>query len=936
MVYDYYEGTFQGADQYGNLGDLKTATVKDADDNVLGTDYYRYYTPGQSGGYGQGHGLKYVFDAESYARLSAAVGNPALAADAAVAPYAQHYFQYDQYRRAARHDIQRVGGSETDGIGTFTYEYHVNTGFSTDTNAWQYKTIETLPDGNQNTVYCNPWGLILLKDFSDVDDPANPSLSGQQWLTYYRYDSVGRLVEEAQPSAVTDYEIDANNSLSVTLADYAGLISLTDYYASTTATDATAGGVKGFLYQTKIKQGELGAPVLQETKTYYDKTYSGRTNVVPAADTVYRNADGTGAQTISYAYTWHTGTVAVQSQTVSLPIITTGQNGPNSADTTSVFFDLYGRPVWTKDADGYLAYTAYDALTGAAIKTITDVDTGETTDFTGLPAGWTTPTGAGLHLVATREVDPLGRTTKSVDPNGNVSYLVYDDAGHEIRSYAGWNATTHTVTGSVAVYREDWAGNYTETLAFAWNDAGGLPVDAQGRPTGAESLADARAVIQSLSRSLLNSAGQVTQSRDYFDLTGVTYSTTRNLGTEGTNYLETETVYGLWGDTVKVVDPSGTIRTSQFDALGRLTAVLVGTDDLPGTSDMAIVQENVFDNNAPGDGNLTQVTLHPGAGLADRVTQHTYDWRNRLISTKEGVDNIADTATNRPITYLVLDNLGQVVDQRLYDGDAVSLASLGATGGVPNAPASSLLRAQSILAYDSQGRLFQVTENDVDQSSGSVLSSRTTDYWYDRRGELMKVRSPGGSVTKLQYDGARRVALQAVTDGGGDMAWVDATTLDDDEITEQTAYAYDDNGNLTSAVDLLTHSTSYEYDALDRVTTQTDANQAATVYSYDPAGNLHSLTDPEQNTTTWAYDLLHRPVEESTSFGTRYAAYDALGNLLRSTDRNGARDHLCLRSARLPHRRELARRPARSRPHVHLDLRLAGRPAHRLRLGRRV
>jgi hypothetical protein len=99
-----------------------------------------------------------------------------------------------------------------------------------------------------------------------------------------------------------------------------------------------------------------------------------------------------------------------------------------------------------------------------------------------------------------------------------------------------------------------------------------------------------------------------------------------------------------------------------------------------------------------GDGNLTQATLYPGAGLADRVTQYAYDWRDRLITTKEGVEATEDSSTNRPITYLVLDNMGAVVDQRTYDGDGVSLASLGATNGVPNAPSSSLLRAQTVAA----------------------------------------------------------------------------------------------------------------------------------------------------------------------------------------------------------------------------------------------
>ena len=42
-------------------------------------------------------------------------------------------------------------------------------------NSWKYKTIETLPDGNQNIVYCNVLGEVMLKVFYDINDAGNPS-----------------------------------------------------------------------------------------------------------------------------------------------------------------------------------------------------------------------------------------------------------------------------------------------------------------------------------------------------------------------------------------------------------------------------------------------------------------------------------------------------------------------------------------------------------------------------------------------------------------------------------------------------------------------------------------------------------------------------------------------------------------------------------------
>ena len=71
---------------------------------------------------------------------------------------------------------------------------------------------------------------------------------------------------------------------------------------------------------------------------------------------------------------------------------------------------------------------------------IVDVNTADTSEFTDLPSGWTTPTGGGLNLVTTDQVDALGRTTEETSPAGNVTYYVYLDAQHEVRIYPGWNS----------------------------------------------------------------------------------------------------------------------------------------------------------------------------------------------------------------------------------------------------------------------------------------------------------------------------------------------------------------------------------------------------------------------------------------------------------------------------------------------------------------
>ena len=65
------------------------------------------------------------------------------------------------------------------------------------------------------------------------------------------------------------------------------------------------------------------------------------------------------------------------------------------------------------------------------------------------------------------------------------------------------------------------------------------PAVTGGRPTGAEAVSN----LQSLSRTFYSSGGQTTETRDYFNLTGLTYTTSPTLGTLNTHYYRTQSAY---------------------------------------------------------------------------------------------------------------------------------------------------------------------------------------------------------------------------------------------------------------------------------------------------------------------------------------------------------------------------------------------------------
>jgi YD repeat-containing protein len=364
-----------------------------------------------------------------------------------------------------------------------------------------------------------------------------------------------------------------------------------------------------------------------------------------------------------------------------------------------------------------------------------------------------------------------------------------------------------------------------------------------------------------------------------------------------------------------------------YDGLSRVVSQSVGTSD----SNVVLVSQNVYDEAGVGDGNRTQVTEFPGSGEAPRLTQYYYDWRNRLVASKAGIQSAEDTTTHRPISYTEYDNLNQAVAAERYDGDAVT-PTVG-NDGVPVKPAASLLRARSTSEYDDQGRVFRSHTYSVNQTTGDVsTTSLTTDTWYDRRGNTLKTSQPGGLVTKTLYDGAGRAYTSYTTDGLGDRSWVDAATVTNNNVLAQTVTQYDNNGNsilVTSKqrfhddtttgtlgsptagpLARVSYVASY-YDAADRMTARVDIGTnggqdytrppgvpdrsdmvLVTSYGYNDAGWVESVTDPRGLVNRTEYDNLRRTLKtidaytdgvptDSTNRTTGYN-YDGNGHVLLS------------------------------------------------------
>ncbi len=371
VTYTYYDGLSDTAN--GSLGDLKTAVCQswEPDSSTwVGDDtyYYRYYTEGNLI-----HCLKMAFDPQEYQNVEnptasggLGVSDPTVLTDAQLLPYSSEYYEYDSSRQ--------VTSATIGGTCTYTYAYTASS-LSDGYNNWDQKTIETRPDGSTYTVYTNYLGEIILTDLADT--------SSNHLYTYNEYGTSGyddaQVILQAASSAVAGYT--ESGSLTVSLNASSGVLDQYVYYASTTATETTAGGVAGYLESESLLHGTGdSSPDVLDSYTYFahEGTNDDLTiTIYPAAQsTVYSEEGGAGAVTTDYAYTWYSGTLQVNEERTTLPAVSTAENGSGVAATTFAYYSAGGNLEWSADQNGRFTRYVYDNLTGQLLTTIEDANAG--------------------------------------------------------------------------------------------------------------------------------------------------------------------------------------------------------------------------------------------------------------------------------------------------------------------------------------------------------------------------------------------------------------------------------------------------------------------------------------------------------------------------------------------------------------------------------
>ncbi len=179
--------------------------------------------------------------------------------------------------------------------------------------------------------------------------------------------------------------------------------------------------------------------------------------------------------------------------------------------------------------------------------------------------------------------------------------------------------------------------------------------------------------------------------------------------------------------------------------------------------------------------------------------------------------------------------------------------------------------------YDGQGRLVQIDYGDGtseafgydDDFNRTYYRDQAGHEWswsYDDHGNRLTEDGPLGWHREWSYnelDLPTRLLEQ-----------VDAGT------TRETAYTYDDRGNMTEVCNPLHDCSTFTYDGRGLPTDSYDFAHNHTTNVYNGVGDLEAATDAEGETTRFRYDGLGRMVERQTPLGYSYSyTYDPNGNL---------------------------------------------------------
>ena len=897
VEYAYYVN----ADTHGEDGDLKLVTITTPlSDNTSGTHlvrktHYRYYEGSYHATTNPGylHQIKMVVSAEGTRRYDAidAVYDDndfVAASDADLKPYAASFFEYDTDRKIKKAWFNGAcgcgGGSIGNGVHEFTYE--LNTQYSDNTSAydnaeseWYSRTVIKKPDSSYVTQYFDEVAQPLHTVVTALV-PTDTSGSQKVWATRVIRDADAVVTEVNSPGNVTGYTHANDGTWGFTKSTSAGLVTV---YTRVASPDE----LQGFISDVKHKTGTSGSAYLDRTYTYEERDLIVDdvtvTRPLVASSRVYTEpvtsgTSGSRLTSLTYTYWSSTGTsldfTAVKKIVSTHPAVSTGNNGSNSSTTTTRYVRKDGTTAFTESADGTFTYTQY--RDGTVVTRIDDVKTNDTTDIAVSvddPNGiWgITESGTGEHRKTSISHDTQGRVvTRTLEQGSNdrvyrtyisrlkdfrLVTLQYNDYDTTPKFYGPVSYTVTNLAGQVEVQAVVALTSNESTTALS-----GHVDETDADPITAMDLG----TVAQMSTNIYSTAGtQLSESRAYFLIPG------SGAGTEGTNFDATYFGYDDSGRRRRVKDPTGTIRRTVFDAIGRVSSSKLGTNDYgeaggegSGPNNMVTVSEVVYDSGGDkGNSFVTKRTLFiQDSATGDRETTFAHDVKGRVILQTNPPGTDPKFVLNK------YDHMGRLIASGSYTGDGSGDVT---SSDDPTSRTTDRL-ALSQTFYDERGQVWKTQRHKIDAADGSDDDNLQTLTWYDADGQVIKV--DGEQLTKTIYDRLGRATHSFVLANMNDSVYADADDVSGDKVLQETQTTYDTNTGeviMTATIDRF-YDDSSGTGALD-----TNADADALLYTET------NVDGRIQITATW-YDNLGR-MTDTVSYGT----YGMNGAGANNFDRDG-------------------------------------------------
>ncbi len=742
--------------------------------------------------------------------------------------YLTREYEYNSDRRLRDLTLNDDCGCGS-GSGAFAYSWAQNGSTPSDLNTWYRKVEIVLPNDARRIIDYNKYGQTLNSILQE--DESNSS--SRRWITTFRHDTTGRLTDSYSVAACDSY----NSSTHVVTTNTTDGMRYQYTYDSDNA-----------LSTVKLRDPGNGNWNYQRKKAFTFKTSGSRRRYVKTSDKVYptETTTDTGSNETTFAYTYHTDALAVKKRTTTLPTVTTAQNGPNSAVSLYAYLEDDGLQTWTKDGEGYVTYTGYDADLRVATTRVVDLDNSNRP--TGVPAAPDTvfATTSGLNLVDEWEYDELARRTKHIAP----AFDAYN--GTSIVSYETTKRWYYSkLSGDELVlmeYPHVGSAYYHAAIDLTVLDHhGDVVTQAKGELASATRGTYLPNDFDETEATLEDGFNGDIVQRTEFEYTGgrqTKASVWSDADLSTADKHETISTYDSSGRLETTKTPAGTITRYSYDVLGRMKTRKVGTIDGGGSDNMTLVEELFYDDEEDtstnvGDGFLTRRKLDTNHSTSDdRETDTTYDYRGRATDIYEP----EDVKVERDY-----DNLGRVTEDRRYDD----------SGGSPT------LLAKTKSYYDAWGQAYETRTYGIVSGSGTDYTNVET--WRDKRGLEVKSLSQGKVFNKTEYDGAGRATRKSVGYDTDESSYADALTISGDTVVTETRTEYDDGG---TPVLIGTYERNHDATGTGALTVGSSGNGRAqyTGIWYD---ELHRRVATINYGTNGGTDLTTRPSGVPSSSSTK-------------------------------------------------------------------